>query len=166
LGIHMAPSPDGYRIIIPGHEMKTGVPFETVIPAELSSYLSEYLAVHRPVLIGPRHSDHLWINRYGLAYSTKHFGERIASVTERLLGVRVSPHLFRDAAATTIAIADPDHVGMIASLLGHIDGRTGEAYYNQAKGIEAARANYANIRELRQMHRPLRSKHKSYKGTL
>lgn len=166
LGIHLTPRPDGFRIDIPGPEMKTGVPFETVIPAELLPYLSEYLAVHRPFLIGTGHSDHLWINQYGLAYSTQHFGERIASVTERLLGVRVSPHLFRDAAATTIAIADPKHVGMIASLLGHNNGRTGEAYYNQAKGIEAARASYANIRQLRQFLRPLRTKNKSYRSTL
>lgn len=166
LGIHIAPSPDGFRIDIPGQEMKTGVPFETVIPAELLPYLSEYLAVHRPILIGPRHSDHLWISRYGLGYSSRHFGERIAKVTERRLGVRVTPHLFRDSAATTIAIADPDHVGMIASLLGHTNGRTGEAYYNQAKGIEAARASYANIRQLRQLHRPLRTKNKSYRGAL
>ena len=68
------------------------------------------------------------------------------------------PHLFRDCAATTVATADPEHVGMIASLLGHTNGRTSEAYYNQAKCIEAARASYANIRQLRRLHRPLRTK--------
>ena len=70
---------------------------------------------------------------YGLAYSGRHFGDRITIVTERLLDARVNPHLFRDCAATTIATADPKHVSMIASLLGHSNGRTGEAYYNQAK---------------------------------
>ena len=117
-------------------------------------------------MLSAARSDHLWINQYGFAYAYKHFGERISRVVEKRLGVRVTPHLFRDCAATTIAIADPDHVGMIASLLGHTNGRTGEAYYNQAKGIEAARANYANIRQLRQLHRPLRTKNQSYRGSL
>lgn len=166
LGIHICPKAEGFRIDIPGLETKTGVPIETVIPAELLPYLLEYLKVHRPFLLGTGRSDHLWINHYGRAYDYKHFGERISRVVERRLGVRVNPHLFRDCAATTIATADPERVGMIASLLGHTNGRTGEAYYNHAKGIEAARASYANIRQLRRLHRPLRIKSQSNRGSL
>jgi integrase len=164
LGMHICPSAQGYRIDIPSHETKTGAPVETVVPAELVPYLVDYLQVHRPFLLSSARSDHLWINQYGLAYAYKHFGERISHMVETRLGVRVNPHLFRDCLATTIATADPEHVRMIASLLGHTNGRTGEAYYNQAKGLEAARASYANIRHLRHLHRPLRTKNQSHKG--
>jgi hypothetical protein len=35
-----------------------------------------------------------------------------------------SPHLFRDCAATTLAIPDPAHVGAVAAILGHTNSRT------------------------------------------
>jgi integrase/recombinase XerD len=60
--------------------------------------------------------------------------------TERL-GIRITPHDVRDAAATTWAIAAPDRVGISRDLLAHADLRTTEKHYNRARGIEASRAH-------------------------
>ncbi len=51
----------------------------------------------------------------------------------------INPHLFRDCAATSIAIDDPVHVGIAARVLGHRTGSTTERFYNQARSIEASR---------------------------
>ncbi len=74
---------------------------------------------------------------------------RITKVTRRLFGEAINPHLFRDAAATSIAIEDPSHVRMAAAILGHSSLATTEAYYNQAKAIEAGRLHQQNIAALR-----------------
>jgi integrase/recombinase XerD len=52
----------------------------------------------------------------------------------------MNPHLFRDAAATTMAIADPANVRLAAPLLGHRSFTTTERYYQQACAQEAHRA--------------------------
>ena len=60
--------------------------------------------------------------------------------TENAFGRAINPHLFRDAAATTLAIADPAHVRVAAPLLGHRTFTTTERHYQQAKSFDAHRA--------------------------
>jgi integrase/recombinase XerD len=156
LGYHLTRSANGYRIDIPGEETKTRQPIEMHFPEVLGPALCRYLEKHRPLLMAGGASDRLWIGRWGEPIKSEKLGLRISEVTERLLGVRVTPHLFRDAAATTIATVDPEHVRMITPLLGHTTPATAEKYYNQARSIEAGRAHQANIRELCGGTRPLR----------
>ena len=65
--------------------------------------------------------------------------DRITKLTVKNLGRSISPHLFRDCAATSIAIEDPSHVRIAASLLGHRRFATTERFYIQANNIEASR---------------------------
>jgi site-specific recombinase XerD len=59
--------------------------------------------------------------------------------TREGLGKDVNPHLFRDAAATLLAIADPVHVRLATPLLGHRNLSTTEAHYQQAQSLSAHR---------------------------
>ena len=61
----------------------------------------------------------------------------------------INPHLFRDCAATTIAIEDPPHVRIASQLLGHRTFSTTEKYYNQARGLEASRIMQNHVLSLR-----------------
>ena len=61
----------------------------------------------------------------------------------------MNPHLFRDAAATSIAIEDPSHVGSTKSVLGHSSLRTSERHYNQARSTEATAAYQSRVTTLR-----------------
>jgi integrase len=69
------------------------------------------------------------------------------NTTERL-GIRITPHDARDAAATTWAIAAPEQIGIARDLLAHADLRTMK-HYNRAKGIEASRTHNELIGRLR-----------------
>jgi integrase len=51
-----------------------------------------------------------------------------------------SAHLFRDAAATTIALDRPEQVRLAAPLLGHRSFATTERHYNLARTSGAATA--------------------------
>jgi integrase len=63
--------------------------------------------------------------------------DRIRQRTGEAFGAPINPHLFRDATATTLAIADPENVRVAAPLLGHRTFTTTERYYQQAKSFDA-----------------------------
>jgi integrase/recombinase XerD len=65
--------------------------------------------------------------------------ETIVGRTGTAFGQPVNPHLFRDCAATSIAIEDPEHVRIASQILGHRSTATTERYYNQARIVDAAR---------------------------
>ena len=65
--------------------------------------------------------------------------QTICGHTRAAFGQPMNPHLFRDAAATTLALEDPEHVRQSAALLGHADFRTTETYYRMSKSVAAAR---------------------------
>jgi integrase len=56
---------------------------------------------------------------------------------------------FRDALATSVAIDDPDHVRMAATLLGHASLRTTQRYYDHSRMLAAGRRYQDRITRLR-----------------
>lgn len=127
-------------------ETKTHAPFEMDLPEVLIEPLRTYLHVHRPVLASRQGrwskpaNDALWISKDGSPLTQMAIYDRIRARTEEAFGTALNPHLFRDGAATTMAIADPQHVRVAAPILGHRTFSTTERYYVQAKGLEAQRA--------------------------
>ena len=75
--------------------------------------------------------------------------DRIVARTREGLGQPINPHLFRDCAATSVAIDDPAQIGIASRLLGHRNGSTTERYYNQARGLEASRLMQDHLLALR-----------------
>ncbi len=80
---------------------------------------------------------------------------RITKVTKQAFGSPLNPHLFRDCAATSIAIEDPEHVRISASILGHASLATTEKYYNQARTLEAGRLYQKSVVTMRREMRKL-----------
>ena len=81
----------------------------------------------------------LWLSIYGPPMTDNGIYDRIGARTREGLGQPINPHLFRDCAATSVAIDDPAHVSIGSRLLGHRSASTTERYYNQARGVEASR---------------------------
>jgi integrase/recombinase XerD len=109
------------------------------LPVVLTSYVDHYLAEVRPDLLRGHTCDAFWISTYRAALSEQSIYTKICAATEEELGVRLSPHLFRDALATGIATDDPEHIRMASRLLGHADPRTAERHYTHAQAITASR---------------------------
>ena len=132
-------------IEIPAANTKTKHPIELPWPEPLIAALDIYLSCHRPVLAecyepgGPAADQALWLSRRGGAMSRNGIYDRITKLTLKDLGRSIHPHLFRDCAATSLAIEDPRHVRIAASLLGHRRFATTERFYIQAGNIEASR---------------------------
>jgi integrase len=153
LGRHLVRSGAGWRLVFAGHETKTGAPLELPWPGRLDAPLERYLERHRPVLLGGRASDRLWIGQRGRPLDGRQIHKRVAAVTRRLFGRPINPHLFRDCFATSVAIRDPGHIRVAAILLGHSQ-RTNEAHYNQARALEAGRLYQQGLVALRRRIAP------------
>jgi len=72
--------------------------------------------------------------------TTKNLGTLISKITFETLGVDVSPHLFRTAAASTAAIYGGKTPHLASALLNHTDPRVTEEHYNRASTMSAATA--------------------------
>jgi integrase/recombinase XerD len=144
-----------YWISVEEEDAKTGRPIEAPLPPELTEPIEHYLAVHRPYLLAQGgHSSMapeaaFWVSSWGTPLSSQLLAKRISQRTKEAFGVGMSPHLFRDAVATTIAIEDPEHVGMILPILGHSSLKVSEKHYNQARTLESSRKYLSILESLR-----------------
>jgi len=135
-------------------ETKTGEPIEFGWPEDLQGQLERYLRVYRPHLLGRRQSSMLWIGIFGDAMAEQTIRQAITGRTRDRLGVAINPHLFRDCAATTMAVEDPAHVGLASVLLGHANTNTTDRHYQQASSLSASRHHQTALAALRERLRP------------
>ena len=115
-----------------------------------------FISPKRPVLIGSRRRQNsLWISsRTGRRYTTKNLGTQISKITLETIGVDVSPHLFRTAAATTSACYGTDMPHLASAVLGHTDPRVTEKHYIRATTLNAAKDYAAILRRRRSPGQP------------
>ena len=155
---HLVQVDGAYQLRFEGSETKTGEPIETPFPIALVPQLERYLTEFRPFLLGrterecersPQSASSLWISVHGVAMTEIGIYFAISQLTRKRFGHVVSPHLFRDSAATSIAIEDPEHVHIVRSVLGHSSLESGERHYIQARMLEASRRYQQRILELR-----------------
>jgi site-specific recombinase XerC len=156
LGKDLLRTGSGWTILLPPSATKTHVTLEYAWPGPLDDALETYLTVHRPILTARRGrwyepaGGHLWVSSDGSPFTQMGIYDRITQLTRAAFGRAINPHLFRDAAATTIAINDPVHVRSAAPLLGHRTFATTERHYNQAQSLEAHREFANKLITLRQ----------------
>lgn len=139
----------GFDVVLEGDVYKTHTVLETEVPALLKPHVARYLEIFRPILLAKAEAAHgfLWANDWGRPYSFGNLGARITRLTKAMVGVGISPHLFRDAAATTIARARPAQARAVAGVLGHRTLRTADRHYNQARCLDASRQYPAYIED-------------------
>ncbi len=137
---------DEIVIALPEELTKSGVPWEAAVPVQVEPVLRRYICEVRPWLMsrGQREHDVLWVGDRGAPFEENHFGAKIAGITTKATGVRVPPHFFRDAAATTLARISPQAARLIRPVLSHSGYRTAERHYIHANTIEAGRG-YADL---------------------
>jgi integrase len=149
IGRHLRVLEHGYHLSFAPDETKTRRHLSMPVPASLTPYITHYIDAVRPVLLNGAVSDRLWITRYGEPMKGQTIYQRITTVTQRAFGRSINPHLFRDCAVTSVAIDDPEHIGIAAPLLGHTDPRTTEKHYIQANAIAAGRRLRKSVDTLR-----------------
>ena len=101
-------------IVLTAAETKEKRADERPVPEELTDLIERYLEIYRPILAGGKAgANALWFAINGKSMSYASMGELIAETTRMTIGVAISPHLFRTAGVTTLAIraGDKPHAG-------------------------------------------------------
>jgi integrase len=152
---HLTRRGEAWWVAFAGDEMKNKQPLEFPFPAALNHHLEIYLDTYRPVLLtaggrpAPATVSRLWASRNATTLCQQTIGDHIKRHTRAEFGIALNPHGFRDCAATWIAIYDPEHVQIVAAILGHSCLETSEHYYNLARGLEAGRRYHGEIKAIR-----------------
>ncbi|MEO1689173.1 MAG: hypothetical protein AAFU61_14860, partial [Pseudomonadota bacterium] len=146
LDVSLLREADTVFVDLPPELTKNGRPWSARVPDLLGPVLNDYLDFTRPALLARGGHDHalVWVGDDGRPFAVGHLGSKIAGLTQRLLGVRIPPHFFRDAAATTLVRSSPRDAQLSRALLGHAEYATSERHYVHAQGIEAGR-DYAGV---------------------
>ena len=122
LGRHLKKAGCNWHILLAAAETKTRVPYQTIFPSALTPKLERYLDAHRPVLMrreradgradaAPIHPglDAVWISEVGTHLTQEVAGMPDCKTYPGGLRPKRLPHLFRDAAATSIAVDNPKY---------------------------------------------------------
>lgn len=138
-----------FHLRFAGGETKTGHALDLPVLDALTEPINHYLDAVRPVLLAGENHPRFWITRYGQPMNNKMMHLAITRTTERAFGRPINPHLFRDCAATFVALEDPEHIGIAGPLLGHVDLRTTQKHYIQANQMIAGRRLNHSVARLR-----------------
>jgi integrase/recombinase XerD len=160
LNRHLTKQGDFYFLRFEAAETKTHQPIEVPFPIDLVPSLERHLSHYRPFLlartgrwskVSDAAANALWVSKDGSAMTEIAIYFRIMKLTRAKFGHVVNLHLFRDCAATSTAIQDPEHAHINKSILGHATLRTSERHYNHARTLEAMRRHQAQILRLRRL---------------
>ena len=133
-------------IILPAADTKSRRLDHRAVPAALTPFIDRYVEHHRPVYLPD--GDALWPARHGGAMTYLSVEARITTVTRRMLGKPINPHLFRHCVPHTIAHADGARIALASAVLQHADPRTTELHYNLQSSIGASRTLARVVSEL------------------
>jgi integrase len=142
---------DSWWIVLSASETKEKRADERPVDTGLTLWIDRYLKIHRPVLA--RTDDPptaLWLSSNdGGAMSYSSVERAISATTLATVGINVSPHLFRTAAASTVAVYARNTPHLASALLHHTDPAVTEEHYNRANTLSAAQTYAALIRAIR-----------------
>jgi site-specific recombinase XerD len=124
---------------------------ERIVDPGLIPWIDRNLEVHRPVLARRvEASNALWLSsNNGRPLTICAVEDVISKTTLAAVGIRVSPHLFRTAAASTAAVYAGDNRDLGSALLHHRDPTVREKHYNRASSLSATQGYGALVRALR-----------------
>jgi site-specific recombinase XerD len=141
---------DTWWILLTASETKEKRADERPIEDDIGDAIDKYLKFYRPILARARdNTNALWLAIDGEAMAQCSVAEVITDTTCSILGVAISPHLFRTAAATTAAIHAGDKPHLASALLHHSHPIVTLENYNRASSISAGRAYRDVIRRFR-----------------
>jgi hypothetical protein len=139
-------------VILNADETKEKRPDEVPVDEGLNQYIERYLNTHRPILAQGREDVRsLWLStRAGACLSTDQVQRVINGTTARMLGLAISPHMFRTAIMTTAAVFGRKNNRLGSAVLNHRGTRTGVEHYNRPSTLQVGLEYAQLIRRIRE----------------
>jgi integrase/recombinase XerD len=129
------------------NETKNKRPSDVPLPPELAPYIETYLTRFRSVFRSSSEHCGVWASVKGTPLTGEAIYDAVCRRTQVEFGQSMNLHLFRDAAATALAVHIPEHARAAADLLGHSSFGPTQKHYIRAQGIAAARLLARTIRK-------------------
>jgi integrase len=124
------------------------------MPELLLPFMIRYLDRVRPRLARVRSHDALWVGQHGYPLGGGGLYNVLSRRTAMAFGDPMSPHDFRRAAATFLAMENPDKVGLTPGVLQHTSPETGSRYYNLSRSMSASRRHSTTLSDIKARLRP------------
>ena len=128
------------HVVIPGHETKTGEPYEVTMPRETVALMETYRRRYLP-LISETSSTLLFPNASGIERDRGMFSAALGKFVRRETGLIMNAHLFRHLAVTLYLRQHPEDVETARRILGHRSITTTLRFYAALK-TEASFSRY------------------------
>lgn len=147
---HIEVTADGMNILLDGADTKSKRPEEFSVPAAFVPYFVHYLAeVHPRLQSGSSAHDGLWGSYRGGPLSAGRIYDVVRARIRGKFGKAMGLHDFRRAAATFLAIAAPEQVGLTSGILQHASPEISERHYNLARSVQAGTRYAAHLADSR-----------------
>jgi integrase len=136
-----------YWLVFPRYDVKNRVDLNFQFDQPLTDLLDEYIHEYRPALLRGTKGSWLFPGEGGRPKSTLMFGKQITERIQKAVGLRITPHQFRHAAAAIYLKHRPGDYETVRRLLGHRDIQTTVRFYCGLETMEATKQFGQLIRE-------------------
>lgn len=140
IGRHIDLAAQPVRVSFEHFEVKGGKMLAFDWPIELEDQLGFYLSDIRPMLVHhPRVLRAMWPSLHNRPMNESGIYTAIAKATRSRFGYKVTPHMFRDSAATFISEMVPQRAHLAAGVLQHASFKTTQTHYIRGQQHNSAR---------------------------
>ena len=110
----------------------------TALPQDLIPMLEEYLAQHRPLLVGDKDPGTIFVGKRGGPLSARNLTGLIGNLTARFAGCRILPAWIRLAFAFCFLGENPHDYLTLSCVLGHADVRSNTSMFGTRTYVSGA----------------------------
>ena len=129
----------GYQLQFPHYDVKNRVDLEFFFDGVTAELIDQYIQDFRPFAGQGQMGDWLFPGEDGKSRSSSHASAYIAETLEERIGLRVTAHQFRHAAAAIILKQKPGEYEFVRRILGHRSITTTIKYYTALESFAASK---------------------------
>jgi integrase len=143
-----------YMLVFPDYDVKNNVPLEFEFDEQTTALIDAYITDHRPRLMRGLNHDCLFPGDGKEMKCTKTLSEQISGRVWKELGLKITPHQFRHAAAYLMLKEDPGNYELVRRVLGHRSSVTTQNFYIGLETLEATRQFGSMVTKLARGEQP------------
>ncbi len=130
-----------YWLIFPDHDVKNNTELTFEFDAKVTRFIERYIRDFRPVLLRGSNSSCLFPGGKGEGEHilSSSLSDHITKCINKELGIRITAHQFRHAAAAIILKSDPGNYELVRRILGHKNIQTTINFYVGLETLESSR---------------------------
>jgi integrase len=126
-----------YWLVFRQYDVKNRVDLNTKFDQPLTDLIDEYIHEFRPALLRGANASWLFPGEGGQAKTIVMFGKQITMRIQKAIGLRITPHQFRHAAAAIYLKHHPGDYETVRRVLGHRDIQTTIRFYCGLETMQA-----------------------------